>query len=170
VPGSPASIVTSGTEDAAVAWSAFAEAAPELAAFGRQRLEGRVAYLSTVRADGSPRLHPVSLLFRGGRLLFYMEPQSPKVGDVRRDPRCAIHCAVEDDGGGAGEFAARARAEEVADPGVRAAAWDEAVRRGYHPRPERLLFELRIGTAMATVYDEGRPKRTRWRAASQTDR
>jgi len=39
-------------------WGEFAEA-PELAAFGEERFRAvRLAYLATVRADGSPRVHP----------------------------------------------------------------------------------------------------------------
>jgi len=40
-------------------WGEFAEAAPALAAFGEERFRAaEVAYLGTVRADGSPRVHP----------------------------------------------------------------------------------------------------------------
>jgi hypothetical protein len=33
-----------------------------------------------------------------------MEPTSPKAADLRRDPRYALQCGVEDDRGGGGEF------------------------------------------------------------------
>lgn len=41
-------------------WTDFGAAAPNLESFGRQRLEGRVGYLATIRANGSPRVHPVA--------------------------------------------------------------------------------------------------------------
>ncbi len=41
-------------------WAEFARQAPELAAFGEARFRSGVAYLGTLRADGSPRVHPVT--------------------------------------------------------------------------------------------------------------
>ena len=41
-------------------WQAFSQQAPELAAFGRSRFGSGVAYLGTLRADGGPRVHPVT--------------------------------------------------------------------------------------------------------------
>ena len=51
-----------------MSWQALADAAPELAAFGAERLHDQVAYLATVKPDGSPRLHPVRPVVTGGRL------------------------------------------------------------------------------------------------------
>jgi len=65
-------------------WADFAVAAPHLEAFGRRRLERRIAYLATIRADGSPRVHPVSPFIGGGCLAVYMEPTSLKATDLRR--------------------------------------------------------------------------------------
>ena len=56
----------------------FGAEAPHLEAFGRRRLERRIAYLATIRADGSPRVHPVSPFIGGGCLAVYMEPTSPR--------------------------------------------------------------------------------------------
>src|SRR6266540_2607248 len=41
-----------------MSWHLFAAADPELAAFGKERLHDKVAYLATIRTDGAPRLHP----------------------------------------------------------------------------------------------------------------
>ena len=71
-------------------WSELQTAAPTLAAFGRRRLERRIADLATLRADGAPRLHPVSPFFGDGRFVS-MEPASPKVADLRRGPHYALH-------------------------------------------------------------------------------
>src|SRR5215470_13832760 len=49
-------------------WSEFNIDAPELSAFGRARLQYRTAYLATIRADGSPRVHPVSPMLTGDGL------------------------------------------------------------------------------------------------------
>ncbi len=55
-----------------MSWSELEREAPELAAFGVQRLTRGVAYLATVRKDGSPRVHPVSPGFVRGCLFVFM--------------------------------------------------------------------------------------------------
>jgi hypothetical protein len=137
---------------------------PDLASFGKQRLEGRIAYLATVRPDGSPRVHPVSPFLSSNDLFVYMEPTSPKVLDMRRDARYAMHCGVEDDSGGQGEFFVGGRAVEVGDTKTRGEAFQEARIMGYSPQERHVLFELRIEEAMATVYENGHPKRSKWGA------
>jgi hypothetical protein len=144
-------------------WSEFTADAPEMASFGKQRLEGRIAYLATIRPDGSPRVHPVSPFIANTRLFVYMEPTSPKGNDLRRDARYAMHSAVEDNSGGQGEFLIRGRAVVVIHTAERKEAFEEAMTMGYRPQERHVLFELRIAEALATVYEEGRPKRTRWK-------
>jgi pyridoxamine 5'-phosphate oxidase-like protein len=148
-----------------LSWADLAAEAPHLEAFGRRRLERRIAYLATVRADGSPRVHPVSPFIGAGCLAIYMEPTSFKVADLRRDARYALHCAVEDNEGGEGEFYVTGRAEEITDALRRAAAvgWAEAV--GYDPVDRHVFFEFKLGYVLATTYDNG-PKRQRWRCGS----
>ncbi|HEX3050658.1 MAG TPA: pyridoxamine 5'-phosphate oxidase family protein, partial [Aggregatilineaceae bacterium] len=75
-------------------WKEFTQQAPELAAFGRTRLQSGVAYLGTLRADGGPRVHPVTPIL-GEELFLFMEPTSPKGKDLQRDPRYTLHCSVE---------------------------------------------------------------------------
>jgi hypothetical protein len=58
-------------------WEEFAQRAPELAAFRKARFQGGVVYLGTLRADGSPRVHPVTSII-GEQLFLFMEPTSPK--------------------------------------------------------------------------------------------
>jgi hypothetical protein len=140
-------------------WEAFASAAPDLAGFGLERLRQGVAYLATVRGDGSPRVHPVTPIIGGGRLLLFMEPTSPKGADLRRDPRYALHSLVTDQAGSAGEFIVRGSATPVTDPSVRQAATAAA---GYTPRDRYVLFELGVDGALSTIYTDGRPIRRRW--------
>ena len=94
-----------------------------------------------------------------------MEPTSPKVADLRRDARYALHCGVEDNEGGEGEFSVTGRAEEITDPHRRTAAlgWAEAA--GYKPAERHVFFEFKLGQVLSTTYDNGR-KRERWRAGS----
>lgn len=146
-------------------WADFAAEAPRLEAFGRSRLERRIAYLATIRADGSPRVHPVSPFIGGGCLAVYMEPTSLKVADLKRDARYALHCGVEDNEGGGGEFYITGRAEEVTDLERRAAAVGWAAAAGYKALERHVFFELKLGHVLATTYDNG-PKRERWRTSS----
>jgi len=84
-------------------WQEFAQHASELAAFGEARYESGVAYLGTLRPDGSPRVHPVTPIL-GEQLFLFMEPTSPKGKDLRRDPRYTLHCSVANSSGGEASF------------------------------------------------------------------
>ena len=75
-----------------------------------------------------------------------------------------MHCAVEDNSGGEGEFLIRGRAVEVSDTKMREEAFDSAKRNGYDPQERYVLFELMIEEATVTLYDEGPPRRTKWKA------
>ena len=51
-----------------MSWQQLETADPELADFGKKYLHDQVAYLATIRQDGSPRLHPVRPVIGDGRL------------------------------------------------------------------------------------------------------
>jgi len=74
-------------------WSDFAAAEPSLAAGIRALLQQYgpgMAYLATVRADGGPRVHPVSpVITDEGLYCFIID--SPKRRDLDRDGRYALH-------------------------------------------------------------------------------
>lgn len=142
-------------------WTEFAKRAPELAAYGVKRLGSGVAYLGTVRKDGSPRVHPVTPIL-GQELFLFMEPASPKGKDLQRDPRYTLHCAVEDSSGGKGEFYVRGRALLVQDPEVRAQAVEAAT---YDPAERYILFVLGVAFAFKNTYVNGKPNPRRWRAS-----
>jgi hypothetical protein len=145
-----------------MSWGEFATAAPELATFGAGRLSSGVAYLATVREDGSPRVHPVTPIVGEGRLMLYMEPTSPKGKDLQRDGRYQLHCAVENSGGGEGEFYITGRAR-VVSPDEKE-MWELAQRVGYTPKPQYVLFEFSVESAFSTVYAESEVVRRRWKA------
>ena len=139
-------------------WLEFAQQAPELAEFGQARFQTGVAYLGTVRADGSPRVHPVTPII-GGQLFLFMEPASPKGKDLQHDARYTLHCAVEDSNGGGGEFYVRGRAALIDDPLIR----EQAVRAAPYPPQERyILFVLTIEFAFMNRYVDGHPNSRRW--------
>jgi len=147
-----------------LSWSEFTEATPNLASFGKRRLEGRIAYFATIRSNGSPRLHPVSPFIANNHLFVYMEPTSPKVHDLRRDARYTMHCAVEDSSGGQGEFLISGKAIEVNNEKTRKVAFDHARRIGYNPQERYILFELKIEEAMSTMYEGTEVKRDKWKS------
>jgi hypothetical protein len=139
-------------------WQAFAEEAPELAAFGKARFQSGVAYLGTIRADGGPRVHPVTPII-GEDLFLFMEPTSPKGKDLERDGRYSLHCAVEDSSGGGGEFYVRGTAKLVTDPLIR----EQAIKASsYNPQPRYILFVLSVDFAFKNQYIDGKPSVERW--------
>ena len=141
-------------------WTEFAKQAPELAAFGEDRFRSEVAYLGTLRADGSPRVHPVTPIL-GEQLYLFMEPTSPKGKDLQRDDRYTLHCSVEDADGGEGEFYVRGRAVLIDDPILRAQAVQASP---YDPQDRYILFMLTIEFAFMNTYVDGEPHPRRWRS------
>lgn len=79
------------------AWQDVERAEPMFA----QRVRGlfdahRHKTIATVRADGSPRISGIETAFEGGELTFGSMPHARKGGDLRRDPRFALHSATVD--------------------------------------------------------------------------
>ena len=132
-----------------MSWQALAEAAPELATFGAERLHDQVAYLATIKPDGAPRLSPVRPVVTGGRLFLFAERASPKVRDLERDARYALHgTATSDQPWDLREFAV-----ELHDASKTAVVRTAANAGSAFPRDKRfLLFELDVGAALSTVY------------------
>jgi hypothetical protein len=81
----------------AISWEEAALAEPVLFQHIAQRFASGLCYLSTVRPDGWPRVHPIGpLVPEAGLILVGMLPTSPKGHDLRRNGRYAVHCTVED--------------------------------------------------------------------------
>jgi len=143
-------------------WADFSRQDPELAAFGEARFRSYVAYLGTLRADGSPRVHPVTPII-GEQLFLFMEPTSPKGKDLQRDARYTLHCSVENSDGGGGEFYVRGRARLVDDPEIR----EQAVRASsYAPQERYILFVFSIEQAFMNRYVDGKPNVRRWQSSN----
>ena len=143
-------------------WQDFALAEPELSAFGEARLKsGPPAYLATVRADGMPRVHPVTPILGEGHLLLFMEPTSPKGRDLQRGSGYALHCWVSSNEGGEGEFCVAGHALFTDDPAMR----ELAAHSGYQPQDRYILCELTVESASSTIFsDAGEPLRKRWKS------
>lgn len=143
-----------------MSWQALEEGNQELAEFGLKRFASRVAYLATVRKDGSPRVHPVTPIVGEGRLFVGMDSESPKGRDLQRDGRYAMHCSVENDEGGEGEFLISGQAELTHDPDLRAIAAKYA---SYTILDRHVVYELSVEKAISTVHTEDGPVHQRWK-------
>jgi hypothetical protein len=74
-------------------WGEFRSARPDLAAAGRGLLYNfgiGLGFLATVRPDGGPRVHPVCPILTEDHLFVLIVP-GPKLNDLRRDGRFALH-------------------------------------------------------------------------------
>jgi hypothetical protein len=141
-------------------WEEFSRQAADMAAFGQARFQSGVAYLGTLRADGGPRVHPVTPIL-GEELFLFMEPTSPKGKDLQRDPRYTLHCAVEDASGGGGEFYVRGQARLSDDPSLRARA---AQASSYTPQDRYILFVLSVEFAFTNRYVDGTSVPQHWQS------
>jgi Pyridoxamine 5'-phosphate oxidase len=146
-----------------MSWEELDRQAPQIARLGKRLLEERgLAFLATVRRDGSPRLHPVSPVICQGELMMGVIDRSPKSRDLLRDGRCVLHALP---GPGHAEFWVEALAEPVPPE----AALDWAKREPQLALPSGdTLFRLRITGAHATIFapdGNGRPvpDRRHWR-------
>lgn len=143
-------------------WAEFAADAPELAAFGARLLAASPAYLATVRADGAPRVHPVTPIVGDGALYLFMEPTSPKGRDLRERSWFALHNGVPDNSGTGGEFRLTGTGRFDDSATARAAATAASA---YAPAERYVLFELLVTEAFANAYgDVEVPEPSRWRA------
>jgi hypothetical protein len=145
-------------------WAEFAAAEPDMAAIGFGLLDKfHIAYLATVRADGSPRLHPVSPFIVEGRLIVATPQGSPKARDQIRDGRYVLHMLPGKDDA---EFRIRGRARAVTEASERAMVFDSGP---HYVHRDDHIFEYDIEEA-ATAYWEkvGQPGtypvRRSWRA------
>jgi len=74
-------------------WGEFGLARPDLAAAGRGLLYNvgiGLGFLATVRPDGGPRVHPICPVLTDDHLYGLIVP-GPKLNDLRRDGRFALH-------------------------------------------------------------------------------
>jgi hypothetical protein len=137
-------------------WGELAAARPEMEARARELFlieqpdapgPAGLGYLATVRADGGPRVHPVSPAVLDGRLYVYILLRSPKLRDLQGDGRYALRSwpkPFTDDGFDDREFYLTGRAVPVEDVEVH-----KRVSAAVGVRPESgTSFELDIERAM----------------------
>ncbi|GGM01854.1 MULTISPECIES: pyridoxamine 5'-phosphate oxidase family protein [Micromonospora] len=133
-------------------WSEFAADEPRLADGIRvlmQQYGPGFGYLATVRADGGPRVHPVSpVITDEGLFCFVID--SPKRRDLERDGRYALHSFPPEESDDEAYVAGRAR--PVTDQ-RRVARLAEIGRAA--PQVDWRLFEFTVDVAMLARHGQG---------------
>lgn len=141
-------------------WGEFAQQRPDLASFGLPRIGLGVMYLATLRADGYPRVHPLTPFVAEDHLMAFMEPRSPKARDLQRDGgRYSLHSLVVDSNGTNGEFQLTGRARLLDQLANRELATRHCP---YTPKPRYVLFEFAVEGCLANEYIDGAPNPRRW--------
>ncbi len=128
-----------------------------------------LAFLSTVRSDGGPRLHPICPLVMGERLVAHIIP-SPKRDDLDRDGRFALHSFPP--AAGEDAFYLTGRAERMAQADLRRAATAQFLaERHLHSEPDGFsdgeFFEFLIGRCLLTQttgHGDWHPRHRTWAA------
>ena len=147
-----------GSSSRGASWEDFAVARGDIAAAGRRLFYAHgigLGFLATVRADGGPRVHPICpVLTESG--LFGMIIPGPKLDDLRRDSRYALHSETVAPPNQDDAFYVTGLALEVADP----VAWEQIALQMLAERstderwPEfeaQVLFEFRVERCLLTL-------------------
>jgi hypothetical protein len=130
-------------------WHQFEASQPEMAQAGWRLLSHPgfgFGYLATVRRDGGPRIHPINPVLAAGHLVAFIVP-SPKLADLRRDGRYALHSSgaenVDD------EFYLAGTTRLVGDAALRTASLAAC---HFAPGEDHVLVEFGIDTALWAHY------------------
>ena len=150
-----------------VTWKKLAEADPALAEAGSNQLFQfgvGLAFLATIRRDGSPRLHPVCPVLSDSHLYILVLPNSPKRWDLQRDGHYSLQ-AFPQDRPDSDEFYLSGIAHLVNDSRKKSAVLADAK---HHASVAEILFELLIERAMLTTWEgfgtpEYHSKHTMWK-------
>jgi hypothetical protein len=153
-------------------WAAFKSARLDLADAARAlfyQFSVGLAFLATVRRDGGPRVHPMCPIIAGDGLFAFIEP-GPKLGDLRRDGRYALHGFPPADNEDAIYLTGTAREVDRGDARwapVRAQFWKErSVETPPRQADRSRLFEFFVETCMVTRttgHGDWAPQHTIWR-------
>ena len=90
----------------------------------RLREEG-IAWLVTVRADGTPQPSPVWFLWDGETILLYSQPGKQKLRNIARNPRVVLHLESDGRGGDIVIVTGEARVAEEEPPAYAVAEFVE---------------------------------------------
>ena len=139
-------------------WGEFRSQCPDLAAAGRRLLYDPgigLGFLATVRSDGGPRVHPICPILTDDHLYGLIVP-GPKLDDLRRDRRFALHSETfpppnEDDA-----FYVTGAPAEVTDPSTREQVATQFLAERKHDSrwpgfEEQVLFEFLFDRCLLTL-------------------
>ena len=152
-----------------VSWQEFEQSQPDLAVFGKKRIDGKVAYLATLREENGvelaegvwPRVSPITPIIGAGKCFIFFDPDSKRFQDIERCKRFSLHCGMSDSSGSSGEFQMIGEARRNDSQQEREEA--ESVS-SFKPAGRFQLFELMLCVVVATSYRGGRTQRQRWSA------
>lgn len=143
-------------------WAELAREEPEMAAAGERLINQYgvgLGFLATIRPDGGPRIHPICPVITDGGLYAFLG-ESPKLKDIRRNGKYALHAFLPEDNDD--EFYLTGTAAEIGDPqrvaDVRAAC-------AHSVRDDEILVAFDIQRCMYAEYRERGafpPTYTRW--------
>jgi hypothetical protein len=141
-------------------WDALKHENPELAMIGRRLLfqsqpHVGFAFLATLRKDGAPRLHPVSIILFNDHLYVMIPTTSPKCADLLRDGRFAMQAFPPQDNESYEEFYLSGCAITIDAISIhKALISDTQIRVGEN----EALFELHLDRVMYTrLINQGAP-------------
>ncbi len=148
-------------------WEQLEAENPKLAEDGRAlRYQFKVGlgYLATIRKDGGPRVHPVCPVLAAGGLYVFVGNHSPKLNDLDRDGRYALHSfpkpEVDD------EFYVAGVATPETDTRIRDIVYETYTATGASTSNDT-LFELLLERVLHAEYESRPtwpPKYTKWNA------
>ncbi len=82
----------------------------------RRLRDERVIWLTTVRDDGTPEPSPVWFLWDGSTFLIYSQPDKPKLRNIARDPKVALHFNSDPEGDDVAIFTGEAKIDAGVPP------------------------------------------------------
>ena len=153
-------------------WNDFSAEEPNIAEIGKKLLfqsreQVGLAFIATLRKDGAPRLHPISLVISKGHLYVMIPPPSPKCTDLIRDGRYALQAYPPLHNQENEEFYIAGCANQIQDPKIRQSIIDDTK---IVTDENEVLFELFLERVMYTkLVNRGtpdeRPIHRKWRAS-----
>ena len=148
-------------------WEQLEAENPKLAEDGRAliyQFKVGLGYLATIRKDGGPRVHPVCPVLATGGLYVFVGNHSPKLNDLVRDGRYALHSfpkpEVDD------EFYVAGVATPETDTRIRDIVYETYTATGASTSNDT-LFELLLERVLHAEYESRPtwpPKYTKWNA------
>ena len=152
-------------------WRDFSIEEPDFAEMGRKLLftsrpHVGYAFLATLRKDGAPRLHPISVVIFNDHLYVIIPETSPKYADLLRDGRYALQAFPPVPNDENEEFYMAGRADRIQDAEICNTLIEQTK---VNVEKNEVLFELLLDRVMYTrLMDQGTPQEfplhRKWRA------